>query len=280
MVLKLGLALDFQSATRPLSEHLAAYVSLIHRAEAVGFDSVSAGETYPTRMSAGHLPSPLLALASIARETHLRLGTGVVLLPAWNPLRLAYDAAVLDQISGGRAFLGVGLGGTAVHRRFGFDPSRLADYMDDALAALRALWSGERGFTGKTFAIDGGIGLLPIQQGGPPLFVGGSIRRSVERAATWGDGYIASSNYSVNKVAQQSQRYRAALSERGKNPAIGQVMVNRLTLVAETDAKAREDARRYVGAVLQAYARTGSLGQDERIMSASPADLFEEFDAD
>src|SRR5581483_7713166 len=141
-----GLALDLASASRRLDEQLSAYLALIQQAEALGFDSVSAGESYPQRRGGGHLPSPLLALAALARGTTLRLGTGVILLPAWNPLRLAYDCAVLDQISGGRLFLGVGLGNPAVARRFGRDPAQLGAYMDDALAALRALWAGEDGY--------------------------------------------------------------------------------------------------------------------------------------
>ncbi|MEA2638635.1 MAG: hypothetical protein QOF51_29 [Chloroflexota bacterium] len=275
-----GLALDFRSLMRRLDEVLAGYEALLHLAENQGFDSVSAGEGYPLRPAAGHLPSPLLALAALARSTTLRLGTGVILLPAWNALRLAYDAAVLDQITGGRFFLGVGVSTPALQRRFGVDPSSVGDRVDDMLAAVRALWAGANGYEGKTLSIDGGIGVLPVQPGGPPLLVGGSIRRSVERAATWGDGYIASTNYGFAKIAQQSQRYRAALMAHGRDAGAAQVMINRLTVVAETEQEARQVARTYVGAVLQGYARGGALGDDPNERNASPEELFERFDVD
>src|ERR1051326_4851152 len=141
-----GLAIDFRSAQRPLDEQLDRVAALAQIAEQQGFDSISAGENYPTSSGGGHLPSGLLALSNLASRTRLRLGTGVILLPAWNLLRLAYDCAVLDQISGGRFFLGAGVSTTSLQKRFGVDPERVADYIDDMLAGLRALWAGENGF--------------------------------------------------------------------------------------------------------------------------------------
>jgi len=281
MSIRFGLALDFRSAVRTLDEQLARYIELIRLGERYGFESVTAGETYAARPGGGgHLPSPFLALAALAPQTRMKVGTGVTLLPAWHPLRLAYDAAVLDQLSGGRLILGVGLGTPPLYRRFGLDPERMADYADDTLAMLRALWTGENGFQGKYVSVEGGVGISPIQHGGPAIWVGGSRRRSVERAAEWGDGYIASSNYPLDTVARQSGRYRAALRARGKDSSAAVVVANRLTLVAESEAEAREAARAYVGAVLQSYARAGALGDDLRTASAPPGELFEAFDTD
>src|SRR5947207_13386162 len=98
MTVKFGLALDLQSAGRTLGEQIERLLPIIHLAEGYGFDLVSAGETYPTRPGGGHVPSPLMMLAALAPNTRIRLGTGVTLLPAWHPLKLAYDVAVLDQI--------------------------------------------------------------------------------------------------------------------------------------------------------------------------------------
>src|SRR5215207_9458439 len=116
--MQFGLALDFMTAERTLAEQLDRYVQLIQVAERHGFDSVTAGEGYITRPASGHLPAPLLALAALAPRTTLRLGTGVTLLPGWQPLHLAYESAVLDQLTGGRLILGVGLGTPPLYRRF------------------------------------------------------------------------------------------------------------------------------------------------------------------
>src|SRR5262245_9765897 len=98
MGMTFGLALDFRSAVRTLDQQLAQYVELCRVAERYRFASVTAGEAYPVGPGMGHLPSPFLALAALAPQMGLRIGTGVTLLPGWNPLKLAYDGAVLDQI--------------------------------------------------------------------------------------------------------------------------------------------------------------------------------------
>jgi alkanesulfonate monooxygenase SsuD/methylene tetrahydromethanopterin reductase-like flavin-dependent oxidoreductase (luciferase family) len=172
---KFGLALDFATAERTMEQQLDRYVELIKIAERYGFDSVTAGETYPTQPGSGHVPSPLLVLAALASRTRLRLGTGVTLLPSWHPLKLAYDSAMLDQITGGRFILGVGVSTAALQRRFGVDTERVGDFVDDTLAALRALWAGADGFEGKYLKIQGAVGIRPVQAGGPQLIVGGTL---------------------------------------------------------------------------------------------------------
>ena len=127
MPITFGLAIDFRSALLQLDEHLDRIAALAHIAEEQGFDSISAGENYPASPGGGHLPSGLLALAGLASLTQLRIGTGVILLPAWNLLRLATDCAVLDQISGGRFFLGAGVSTPSLQKRFGVNPERVAD---------------------------------------------------------------------------------------------------------------------------------------------------------
>lgn len=273
MGITMGLAVDFQSPTRTLDQQLDGFRQLIAVAERHGFDSVTAGEGYGQRPDFGHLPSPLLALAALSSSTHMKLGTGVTLLPSWQPVRLAEDAALLDQILGGRLLLGVALGSPALARRFGRDPAQSGDFLDDMLAALRALWAGEDGFEGKHLQIDGGIGVRPIRLGGPVMWVGGSVRRSAERAAEWGDGWIASTSYSFDEVARQSRRYREALVARGKDPSRGVVVANRLTIVAETDADVRHAAE-YGGKILERYARGGSFGDDPSVRSASGSQLL------
>lgn len=59
----------------------------------------------------GLCPGPLIACAGAASVTkHMRIGTGVLLVPLYAPLKLAEDVAVLDNLSGGRFVFGVGPG--------------------------------------------------------------------------------------------------------------------------------------------------------------------------
>lgn len=275
--LSFGLKLDFAQPNRTLEQQLERFRDLIAVADRYGFHSVVLGETHSQQPQSGATPAPLLVLAALAPTTRMRLGTSATLLPGWHPLKLAAEAAVLDQLSGGRLFLGVGLGPTEMIGRYGVDAERIGDYADDMLAALRSLWAGEDGFRGKVLSIEGGLGILPLQPGGPPVWVGGAVRRTVERAAEWGNGYLGSTSQSLEAVAQQGERYRAALTARDKDPSAGVVSSNRLTLVAETEAEALRIAEQYLGDILHFYARRGAqMPKEPGIAAKTPAQLLQE----
>lgn len=260
MRIQFGLALDLGAMRTTLQERLDAFVPLLRLAERYGFRSVWAGEAYPTAAAGSfHLPAPLLALATLAPRTSLRLGTGVTLLPAWQPLRLAYEAAVLDQLSGGRLVLGVGAGGPGLWARFGVAAATVGDWLDEALAALRALWAGEPGYRGPLLTIEGGVGPRPVQPGGPPIWVGGLAPRAARRAAQYGDAWTASTGYSLQEIRRQIARYHAALARLGKDPTAASAGANRLTFLAETPERARAQGGPYLERMLRYYATRQGL---------------------
>lgn len=113
-------------------------------AEALGFDG---GWIAQHHLSGGfgQASSPLVLLAAVAARTQrIELGTGVIVLPLEDSLRLAEDAAVLDEISGGRVQLGLGSGGAnlAVFDAFGQDAERRNELFWNGLGGLHKALSG------------------------------------------------------------------------------------------------------------------------------------------
>ncbi len=219
--LTFGLALDLGSA-RPLSRQLDSAAPLLADAAGAGLDSVWVGESYHTAPEPFHLPSALITLAHLAALTPLRLGTGVLLARGYHPRRLAYEAALVDQLSGGRLTLGLGLGAPPLRGDLGGPDLPGGRAMDRLLADLRRAWDP---------ADPSAVQPAPVQAGGPRLLVGGHGAPAARRAATVGDGYYAATNYSDELLREQCARYLAQLPE-GRRPVIA---VNRLCLMGISD---------------------------------------------
>ncbi|WP_433492138.1 LLM class flavin-dependent oxidoreductase [Nocardia grenadensis] len=133
-------------------------------------------------------PEPLVALSVLAGATsRIDVQTEVLLAPLRDTALLAKQVATLDRMSGGRLVLGLGVGGRADdHLAAGVDLRTRGRRMDEQLARLRDLWSGEP-FGGDC----GPIGPAPVRRGGPPILIGGFRPVALERVARWGDGFLS-----------------------------------------------------------------------------------------
>lgn len=167
-------------------------VDLVRLAEDVGFTSAWVSEHHGA--SDGYLPSLLLMLSAFAAATStIELGTGVILTPLHDPIRLAEDAAVVDQLSGGRLLLGLGLGWREEEFRMLRIPfvERLARHVE-TVEILRRAWRGERfSFEGEVFSFDRvRVTPPPARPGGPPILLGGYVDAALRRAGELGDGHL------------------------------------------------------------------------------------------
>jgi alkanesulfonate monooxygenase SsuD/methylene tetrahydromethanopterin reductase-like flavin-dependent oxidoreductase (luciferase family) len=177
----------------PGADGYAELLAHAREAERLGVASLWVGER-PDPAARG-IPAALLVCAALAAATgRVRIGSAVLPLPLYHPLRVAEDAATLDGLSGGRFDLGVGLGDDpGGHHGFGVPPEERASRFEEGLAVLaQALGGGAVEFTGRHFQITG-VRIVPaaVQSGGPPIFLGAHAEVAVRRAARLGCGLVA-----------------------------------------------------------------------------------------
>lgn len=165
------------------------------KAEQLGFDAVLVNDHIivggPASIieSWGNTYDPLIVLSYVAaRTTRIRLGLSVLIMPYRNPIATAKMIATLDQMSGGRVIAGVGSGwNEAEFAALGVPFQERGPRTDEYLRLWQACWSpSETSFHGRFFDFEGmHISPKPVQQPHPPIWIGGSSRPSLRRAAAF-----------------------------------------------------------------------------------------------
>lgn len=167
-------------------------VKLAVGAEAIGFDSVHAGDHVQW-----HAPilEPTTVLATFAAVTRrVRIASSIVLLPLRDPVLIAKTVASLDVLSEGRLVFGVGLGGNYPedYAAMRVPLSERGSRANESLEIIRGLFDHESfSYKGRHFVIDTAAILPRPVQRRLPIWVGGASEAALERAAKYGDGWIA-----------------------------------------------------------------------------------------
>jgi probable F420-dependent oxidoreductase len=137
---------------------------------------------------------PFVTLTAAAERTGaLRLGFGILLLAQRDPITTAKAVASLDHVSGGRVEVGIGAGwnvpeienhGTPFEQRFGV--------MRERAEAMKAIWAqDEADYHGRYVNFDHVMSWpKPVQRPHPPLWIGGTGERVLERVLRYGDGWF------------------------------------------------------------------------------------------
>ena len=207
-------------------------------AEELGFESVWPVEhvvmaaeyssTYPYDRSGrmpieeAPVPDPLTWLTWVAASTReLRLGTAVLILPQRNPVVLAKTVASLDQLSGGRLMLGVGLGWMREEAEAtGTEFRNRGRRTDEYIRAMRALWAEPiASFAGEHVRFER-VKCNPrtLQPGGVPIHVGGHSPAAARRAGRLGDGFIPM-GASLDEISSLRKLMEESAREAGRDPA-------------------------------------------------------------
>ena len=234
---------------QPLAELYREFLEESVFAEELGFDAVWASEHHfaPDAWN----PSPFTFLTAVAARTaRVRIGPYVLLLPLHNPVRVAEDAAVVDNISNGRLDLPVGVGSAPEEfRTFGVPFGERLGRTFEALRIIERCFAGEEfSHKGKYYEFpDLRMTTAPVQEAGPPIWVASMGEQSVAWTARRGYHLAAG-------AGPGHQRWEELLLRHGHDRAVRQVASVPLRVhLAETHAEAWDEAEAGLHHVLHFY---------------------------
>lgn len=223
------------------------------RAEELGFDRVTIGE----HVMDGNPPRPTLlgipAMAAAAGATHtLRVMTGIIIAPLYNPVLLAKLVASLDVVSQGRLDFGIGISGQR-ETRVEFDALEIpvrtrGRRTDEMLQVMKRLWTEEHvTHHGRFFNFDD-VTLLPhpAQQPHPPVWVAGRSEAAMRRAALLGDGWYPYL-FTLRRLRSSNETVRQFAAEAGRDLTNFHWGLNQPTAIAEDSRDALARAVAHVG---------------------------------
>ncbi len=216
--------------------------------EELGFDSLWLEEHHSVKNH--YWPSPLMGLAGVATRTErLLLGTDIMVLPFYHPVRVAEDGAMLDILSSGRFIFGAAIG---------YKPDEFALYQvplekrgerfEEAISLIKQLWTQEEvNFSGKYYQLQGlKIEPRPVTKPHPPIWLGGWGNLSLTRAAQLGDAWVPGPTASLEKLLDAQKYYEGRLKESGIDPDHLARPLTREVVIADTDERAYEMAEKHL----------------------------------
>jgi probable F420-dependent oxidoreductase len=236
-------------------EHIRKFAA---RAEGLGYDSLWLQERI---IGDFNILEPVTLLGYVAAITvRLRLGTSVILLPLRNPIQLAKAYSTLDSVSGGRAVLGVGLGGGHLGSHeavFGYTREGRVTRFTEAVQIMKLLWTEPRAsFQGRYWNFkDVSMEPKPVQKPHLPVIFGGHHENALRRAVRHANGWMGAGSSSSSAFTRESGRLREMLAEAKRDPATFH-FAKRVYLAVDKDERRGERrirdwfARRYKNADL------------------------------
>jgi alkanesulfonate monooxygenase SsuD/methylene tetrahydromethanopterin reductase-like flavin-dependent oxidoreductase (luciferase family) len=185
------------------------FLEWVRLADQAGFDTLSTLDRPNYDMW-----DPLASLAAAAAVTQRsRLATTTLPLPNRNEVLVAKQAAVIDRLSEGRLTLGVSLGSRPDdYEVFGATLEHRVTRFRQQLATIRQVWAEAR----QSDREHGVLGPPPIQDPGPPIWIGALTERARQRAVELADGFIFGGAARLETIGPAIQHLRLQLAEGGK----------------------------------------------------------------
>jgi alkanesulfonate monooxygenase SsuD/methylene tetrahydromethanopterin reductase-like flavin-dependent oxidoreductase (luciferase family) len=231
--MSLGLSIASHSGLPP-----ARFGALAEAAERAGFDAVFVAEGHGDALSLCH------PVAAATRR--VRVGTAVANAALRPPVLAAKTAAQLDQATGGRFILGLGVANTVMNTRFGLAPFAPLPMIEEYVGAVRAVLRGQpEGYDGRMFR----TGMVPLDsppvRPGLPVYLAALGPRMTELAGRIADGVILNL-MTPTQAGQAAAAVRAAAAASGRDPASIEVVCVVHCCLSDDPAAAAAAARAVV----------------------------------
>jgi len=225
-----------------------AYEDMIQRLEYVeelGFDWVSVSEHhYSPRILT---PSPIVSAAFIAaRLKRIKIALLGPIVPQSNPVRVAEELAMLDNMAQGRLVAGLLRGTSNESLTYDLNPAEARERTDEGMELILKAWTEPQpfGWQGRHYKYRTiSIWPRPLQQPHPPTFALGTSRESCEFAARHHLGCGVSYG-SFESVGRATKYYREQCTRYGWQPTPDQIVYRANMLLADTDDEAQEQFKK------------------------------------
>ena len=242
---------SMQSHPNLLQKHDEIYsntLSQVELSEEFGFDSAWLSEHH--FLEDGYCPSPLvMAAAMLARTSRIKVGTSIFILPLHNPVRVAEDAAVLDNISGGRFKLGVGIG----YREEEFEGYNIpikerASRFEESLMVIESCWKDKSfTFSGKYFNFeDLYVTPKPVQKPGVPILIGAFEEPAIRRAGRLGIPLMIGPGRTIGMIKDTLAYYNDEAAKYGIDYKNIRHVLLRETYINQDTRKARQLGEKFI----------------------------------
>jgi len=234
-------------------------IEQVEIAEQSGFDSAWLSEHH--FLEDGYCPSPLvMASALLARTTSIKVGTSILILPLHDPVRIAEDCAVLDNISGGRFHLGVAIG----YRKEEFDgmnvpmkqrPSRI----EEGIEILKKCWAEEEfTYKGRRYEYNNiNVTPKPVQKPTIPIYIGAFEEPAIRRAGRLGYPLMIGPGRTMPMIKDTLGFYNDEAKKHGVDHSKIKHILLRETYVNVSSKKASELGDRLVISMYKFYFTLG-----------------------
>ena len=231
--LRIGVCYDFRNPPDSGISNQHLYAEIMEQVQ--WLDTIGADLVWFTEhhfIDDSYLPSWIPVASAMASITsHVRFGTDICLMPFNHPIRLAEDLAVLDNLSGGRTEVGLGMG-YAPHEfhGFGLPVARRVSLMNEGIEVLQHCFTGEKfSYQGNRYQFKDVL-ITPgyVQEGGPPLWIAAMSEAGALRAAHYNTNFLPQ-----GARAKSFDPWVNALRKTDRDPADYRVGIIRSILVTD-----------------------------------------------